>query len=297
MNLEQALKQASYKVWNELEPPFNSKHKIHLVREEALTSLALKEISKSNCPMIETIEMISSHEEKTSGYDFELAIGSKKNWVRFFIQSKKLNGVTVKSSYKEIKFDQCDKLISYSRSNSSLATYAFYNHLAENNFILADYFNSVTPFDRESLGITITSAYSVKALKSRTFLDNHYNAGNKIPLSLCSLKFFEHLFFYYNEYQRHVSIPFHEISYLTVGLAEHINKLHKKKEKKNILPFFFLGFGGDFLFGNDEDLIPIIRNTTAEQLASNFRNRAESNLVNDEDNYNPQALIIINTNE
>src|SRR5690242_1788714 len=113
MNLEEAFKQASYKVWDELEPIPSTIHKIHPVREEALTSMALKAMVKANCSQIRYIEMISSDEEKTRGYDFELLIGNNQGRIRFFIQSKRLYGNNIKNSYDAIKSEQIDKIISF----------------------------------------------------------------------------------------------------------------------------------------------------------------------------------------
>ena len=76
--LEDTLKSAAYKVWDELEPiQSGTGFKIFEVREEALTTMALKEIIKSSCSQIENIQMISGTEESLKGYDFELAIGNK----------------------------------------------------------------------------------------------------------------------------------------------------------------------------------------------------------------------------
>ena len=57
--LEDTLKSASYKVWDELEPvPVVSGFKVFEVREEALTTMALKEIIKCSCSQIENIHEI-----------------------------------------------------------------------------------------------------------------------------------------------------------------------------------------------------------------------------------------------
>lgn len=109
MTLEETLKKASYKVWKELEPiPITTGYRIFEVREEALTTMAIKEICRSACSQIETVVMIPGSEESLSGYDFELVIGSKAKgkYVRFFIQAKRLYGKKVNNNFDLIKFDQ-----------------------------------------------------------------------------------------------------------------------------------------------------------------------------------------------
>ena len=220
MTLEQALKNASTKVWNELEPVTNKAHKIFEVREEALTTLALKEISRSLCSQIKAIEMISAVTESERGYDFELAIGSDKinKYIRFFVQSKRLYGNRTKSSYDAIKNEQVCDLIRYGKRESGLSTYAFYNHLLDNDLILQDHYNSVSVFNRELLGITLTSAYSVSKALDKRFSTYHYNDGIRVSPRVYSLRAFPHLFSFY-KHQKNLTIPFHEISYLTIELA------------------------------------------------------------------------------
>ncbi|MGN6400883.1 MAG: DUF6615 family protein [Flavisolibacter sp.] len=294
MNLEQAFKQASYKVWDELEPIASTVHKIHPVREEALTSMALKVLANANCKAITKVEMISSDKEKTDGYDFELLIGHGKKWIRLFIQSKRLYGNSTSDSYDAIKFDQVEKLINFSKKTVGIPTYAFYNHVTENDLVVCDYYNSITSFDRKSLGITLTSALTIKMLPTRKFADYHYNYGYHLIPRLQSVKSFEYLFYFYSEYRKHLSIPFHDLSYLTIDFAEEINKLYKKWQAKGYLPFFFFFFPGfEQLYGDDE-LIPIIRNQGLEVLVSDFRLRASENTASDF-GFNPQALMVVDT--
>jgi hypothetical protein len=294
MNLEQTFKQAAYKVWDELEPISNTQHVIFPVREEALTTMALKAMVAANCTRIAKIEMISSDKEKTHGYDFELLIGGNKKWIRFFIQSKRLYGYNITDNYDAIKFDQVNQIIQFSKDNIGIPTYAFYNHLEENDLTLNDHYNSVTPFDRKCLGITFTSALSIQMLKSRKFIDYHFNYGFHLPPSIRPLKSFEHLFYFYTHYRTHLSIPFHDIAYLTIDLAETMNKLYKKRQAKGTLPLFLFMWPGFENFYGDDDLIPIIRDKSLETLTSEFRRRAQENEASNY-GYYPKALIAIQT--
>jgi hypothetical protein len=297
MILEEALKKAAYKVWDELEPiPLTPNYKVFEVREEALTTMLIKEIFRANCREIEKIEMISPQDETIKGYDFELAIGSKSKgkYVRLFIQAKTLKGKLINSNYNEIKFAQTDSLIQHSKSQSSLGVYAFFNHLTENDLTLNNHYNSATLFDKKSLGITIASAYSVKMLNSRKFCDFHFNNGYHLSPSLYSLRFFPHLFYFHKLSRSHLAIPFHELSYFTIELAETINRMYRKMQAQSRTHFFFFIFPGleDFLNG-DKDIIPIIE-TNIEKLVSDFKNRTiEINKT--EGSYNPQFLLVINT--
>lgn len=296
MTLEQTLKNAAYKVWDELTPHTNPTHTIFSVREEGLTSMALKEISNSACPQIRTLEMISAKKETVRGYDFELAIGSnrKNRYIRFFIQAKKLLGNKIKDSYDEIDAAQTDLLIEYARKNQSLATFAFFNHLFENDLTLHDHFNSLTPFDKRAMGITLASAYSVKR-HGKKFAAHHDNGGMRFSPKIYSLRNFPHLFFFYDHY-KHLAIPFHELSYLTIDLAELVNKLYRQKQKKGTLPLLLLLFPSfDDLFGNNGDLVPIIE-TSAEKLREEFIVRSLEPGAYSEF-YHPQALVIMETGE
>ncbi|TVZ47469.1 DUF6615 family protein [Olleya sp. Hel_I_94] len=297
MILEDTLKKAAYKVWDELEPVPNGKgFKIFEVREEALTTMALKEIIKCFCAEIENIQMISGSEESLKGYDFELVIGNKKKgkYVRLFIQAKRLFGKNVSSKYDSMHFGQTEDLIKYSKGNSSLAMYAFFNHIVANSLVLENHYNSVTSFDKKSMGITVASAYSVKMLQSKKFTDYHFNDGMRIDPKLYNLRYFRHLFYFHRDTKKHLAIPFHELSYFTINMAEEINKMYKKIKSSGKLNFFFLfPFGLEETF--DDDLIPIL-NTNSEELISQFKNRTQDQ-TKVTVGYNPQFLLIVNTDE
>lgn len=298
MTLEDTLKKAAYKVWDELEPVQQSDGiKIFEVREEALTTMALKEIIRCSCSEIEELKMISGSEESLKGYDFELVIGSKAKgkYVRFFIQAKRLFGKSVTSGYNSIHFDQTETLIKYSRDNASLAMYAFFNHIIANSLILNKHYNSATPFDKKSLGITVASAYSVKMLQSKKFRDYHFNNGHRISPKVYSLRYFTHLFYFYNPTRKHMAVPFHELSFFTIKMAEQINKLYRRLKARGKLNFFFLFPFGFEEFFDGKELIPVL-NTNTMELISEFRNRTQE-LKDFRNVYNPQFLLIINTDE
>lgn len=299
MTLEETLKKAAFKVWDELEPiPQTSNYKVFEVREEALTTMAIKELFRSACPEIEKVLMIPGSEESIKGYDFELVIGSKSlgKYVRFFIQAKRLYGKKVESNYNDIDFDQTMKLLNYSKGEDSLAMYLFYNHLVENDCDLMNHFNSATPYDKKCLGITITSAYSVHRLKEKKFSVLHCNNGRRVNPSLYNLRHFTHLFYFHEASKRHIAVPFHELSYFKISLAETINQIYRNLKAQGKLKFFFFFFPGlDELLNGDEDIIPILE-TNQEVLISQFNQRVNGS--NDlEKVYNPQALIIIETGE
>jgi len=299
MNLEDTLKKAAYKVWDELEPiPDTPKYKIFEVREEALTTMFIKEIYRASCIDVDRIEMISAQEEAIRGYDFELAIGSKSRgkYVRLFIQAKTLKGKQVSSNYDEIKFDQTDTLIAYSKSQASLGAYAFFNHLVEGDLTLNSHYNSATPYDKKSLGITVASAYSVKMLQSKKFHNFHFNNGYKISPRFYSLRNFPHLFYFHKASRSHMAVPFHELSYFTIDLAESINQIYRRLQSKSRAHFFFFYFPGlEGFLNDDKDIIPI-QETNLEQLVFDFRKRINET-KNRESNYNPQFLLVINTGD
>lgn len=298
MILEETLKRAAYKVWKELEPvPQDNNFKIFEVREEALTTMALKEIIKYSCADIDKLKMISGSEESLKGYDFELVIGSKSKgkYVRFFMQAKRLFGKKINSSYKSIDFNQTEKLINYSRDHSSLAMYAFFNHIVDNSLVLNNHYNSATPFDVRSMGITVASAYTVKKLRKRKFTDYHFNNGLRVCPSLYDLRYFTHLFYFHKSTRRHLAVPFHELSFFTTEMAEQINKMYRKLKAEGKLNFFFFfPFDLEGWF-NEEDLIPILK-TNTEKLVREFMMRNEK-LKEDESLYNPQFLLIIDTDK
>jgi len=298
MVLEEALKKAAYKIWNELEPiPKNPNHHIHEIREEGLTTMAIKELVRAACPEIDKILMIGPKAEKLSGYDFELAIGSKSKgkYIRFFIQAKTLKGKRISSKYEEIDFEQASTLSDFSKSHNSLGMYAFYNHLTENSLTLANHYNSATPFDKNSLGITVASAYSIRMLRSKIFSDYHFNDGLKISPRIYTWRHFAHLFYFHRRTKKHLAVPFHELSYFTVEMAEMINRAFRIIKKRGRINFFFFFFPGmEKFFYDDDELIPVLE-TGIENLINDFGNRVEQ--IKNHEIYNPQALIIIDTDK
>lgn len=243
--------------------------------------------------------MISGTEESLKGYDFELAIGNKTTgrYIRLFIQAKRLFGKKISDKYDSIKFDQTEVLIKYSRDNQSLPIYSFFNHVIANSLILQNHYNSVTAFDKKSMGITICSAYSVKMLHSKKFTTYHFNDGLRINPRLYSLRYFRHLFYFHRDSKKHIAVPFHELSYFTIEMAEQINRMFRmiRSRRNRLSLFFFLPFNLEDYFKGDDDLIPI-KKTNSERLISDFKARTQEN-NKDNEFYNPQFLLIINTDE
>jgi hypothetical protein len=299
MTLEEALKKAAYKVWDELEPiPKSPNYKIFEVREEALTTMLIKELYKASCNEISKVEMIPGSEETIKGYDFELVIGSKLKgkYIKLFVQGKRLYGKKTSDSYNAIDFEQTDTLIEYAKKNSGLAMYAFYNHLIDQEIKLQEHYNSATIFDKKSMGITISSAYSVKMLGTKRFSDYHFNGGKKMPPRIYSLRYFAHLFYFHKDLKRHLAVPFHELSYFTIEMAELINKLYRDIKAKSRLHFFFFFLPGfEKFFENSDEIIPV-RKTNIKELVNDFKNRT-SDIGKNNKNYRPEALIIIDTND
>ena len=204
--------------------------------------------------------MIPGNEESLKGYDFEMAIGSKSKgkYVRLFIQAKRLYGKSINNSFDALDFSQTELLINYSKKESSLAMYAFYNHLLDSDLELINCYNSATPYDKKNLGITLASAYSVKKLQSKKFYDYHFNNERRIDPKLYSLRYYPQLFYFHKASRSHLAVTFHEISYFTIEIAEKINKVYrrlKRRGKTNFFLFFFPGIE-DFLNG-DKYIIPV----------------------------------------
>lgn len=300
MDLEKALKKAAYKVWNELSiVPTTNDYKIFNVREEALTTMALKELYKSKCSKIEKIIMISGHEENLRGYDFELVIGSRARgkYIRMFVQAKRIFGDELISSYNSLHFQQTEDLLKYSKKNASLAMYAFFNNINEQNKRLENFYNSSTTFDRKSLGITLCSAYSVDMKKSKHFNEYHFNNGIRVKPSIYSLRNFPDLFYYHSGSRNNLAVPFHEIAYMRIELAELMNKLFKRIKAKSkytrLNYYYYFPPGLENLFEGNDNLIPILH-TNVNELENDFRKRTEKKMI---ESYNPQALIIVDTDE
>lgn len=294
MTLEQSLKNAAYKIWDELTPHLNQDHHIFSIREEGLTSMALKELSKSACPQIIKIEMISAKKEKSSGYDFELVIGNnkRKKYVRFFIQSKKLNGNKITNRYDSIDKDQTNSLINFASTKNSLPTFGFYNHLIENDDTLKNHFNSLTKYDKRALGITLTLANNVN-LNGNIFSNHHNNNGIKFEPIFKETRNFPNLFSF-NKNINNLAVPLHELAFLTISSIEKINKIYRKNQAKgklNLLLLLLLLSDSN----SDGDLVPIIKKS-AESLGKDFLSRA-LNPGPEAKFYQPQALIIIETEE
>jgi hypothetical protein len=293
MDLENALKQAEYKVWKELEPVNAALAKLYTVREEGLTTMALKKLALSNCPNIHSIEMIPPVEEKKKGYDFEVCIGSesKGKYVRFFIQAKKIQETTINGDYGTFNNSQCSNLESYSKGEKSIPLYALYNHLNNSDRDILPFYNSNSIFERECFGITLVTTTKMKINGRRSFKDLH-NAELPIYYRLPFLRYHPvDLDFYEDAMQ--AAVPLHELAYFTIEKAEEFNKRFKEMKAKNRLNFFFFFFDGGELLDDGEELIPIM-NTTAKALQRDFRIRSLNDAIKEDIKFSSKALIIIN---
>ena len=295
MDLESALRLASYKVWQELEPVHKGGVNLFSVREEALTTMSLKEIANANCSKIPRIMMIPPNEEKVKGYDFEICIGSakKRKFVRFFIQAKKLSGTHLQSSYSTFDIKQNDALENYSTLHHSIPLYALYNHLEESDRDLIHYYNSNSLFDKKALGITITTSTKLKIERKKKFKDIHKSS---VP-AYFRLPFFRYhplnKEFYEDAVQ--AGVPLHELAYFTIEKAQEYNKRYRELKRKNKLPFFFFFASQDFLDDGDE-LIPILNKGVGE-LEEDFLIRREEQIKSDEHFFKSKALLIINQDQ
>lgn len=291
MDLESALKKAEHKVWRELEPVNPKLGKIYTVREEGLTSMALKELATSNCTQIHGIEMIPSSKEKVRGYDFEICIGSKKKgeFVRFFIQAKKIKRTSI-SGWYDFDDAQCHTLEVFSKKYRSIPLYALYNHLTNNDRDILPYYNSNSDYKREYMGITMVPTVKMKIKGKRSFKDLH---STNIP-AYYRLPFFRYhpsdIDFYEDAMQ--AAVPMHELAYFTIERAKQFNKRFKKLKSKNKLNFFFFFFENEFL-DDGEELIPIIK-ASPKELVQDFYERAENIQVQKEYSYKSEAILIFN---
>lgn len=178
----------------------------------------------------------------------------------------------------------------------SLGMYAFYNHLIEKDIDLINHYNSATIFDKQNLGITLASAYTIKRLKSKKFTDYHFNDGRRVNPKVYNLRYFSHLFYFHTPSRSHLAVPFHELSYFTIQLAQEINKQYRRLKAEGKMNFFFFFFPGlDNLLPDDNDIIPIL-DTNIEELVADFRNRSSLE-NNDNIIYRPQALVVLETEE
>ena len=287
MNLEKALKKVSKKIWDELEPVNGMNVNIHAIREEALSSKALKILYKAKCNNVLRIEMLNSHEEKLRGYDYEICIGSpqKRKFVRFFIQAKRLYGNKLNSRYDAYDKEQTEVLEKYAIQYKGIPLYSLYNHIDVPSSELSKYYNSIDNFKKKNLGVTLATTTKLKS--SSQFAAIH-DSGILDYYRLPLYRYHPNdLMFYEDNIQ--VGVPLHTLASFTIEKAEEFNKKYRQNLGKNILSFFFFFFDQD-LFGGDEELIPILK-MNEEELVEDFKRRAKINAL--EEGYNPKALIIL----
>ncbi|MDM1391302.1 hypothetical protein HX052_15235 [Myroides marinus] len=286
MRLEKALKKVSKKIWNELEPIKATNVKIHQVREEALSTIGLKILAKSNCSNILRIEMISAQEESSKGYDYEICIGNaqKRKFVRFFIQAKRLYGSKLNSRYNKYDAKQSEKFENYAKRYKGIPLYALYNYLDVSESDLKRHYNCEDNFDKKHLGVTLATTTKLKG--SNRFDEIHDNGIS----NYYRIPFYRYHPLNIDFYEDHlqVGVPLHLLANFTIEKAEEFNKIHRVNKSKSILPFFFFFF--DTGLFDDDEFIPIIRESE-EELIENFKKRVE--IKNNIESFNPRVLIII----
>jgi len=292
MDLESALKKAAYKIWKEMAPVRNTADiNIFQVREEGLTSMMLKKLANSECDQITRMLMIGGTLENVRGYDLELCIGSEINgeYVRYLIQAKRLYGSSLNSRYTTTNNQQITTLQNYAKRPdvNAIPLFALYNHLEVNGSTLEGYYNSITMFDKKAMGITLTTTTKMNIDHSFEAIHNANRPYFRYPL----YRYHPNDLFFYNDNMQ-TGVPFHELAYFTIAKAKEYNRIHLANQAQNVAGFFF--FFGKFLFGEGDDLIPILKNTNKEELTTSFRNRYEQNSNSP---FNPGTLIIMDTNE
>lgn len=289
MNLEKTLQKVSKRIWNELKPVNVANINIHPVREEALSSIALKIIANSKCKNVLRIEMINAQNESLRGYDFEICIGSakKRKFVRFFIQAKRLYGNKLNSRYKAYDAHQCEQLEEYSKEYKSIPLYALFNCLDVPSGELKRYYNTDSAFNKKHFGVTLATTTK---LKGGNKFDSVHDSG---ILDYFRVPFYRYhpldLDFYEDNIQ--VGVPFHQLATFTIEKAEEFNEKFRQNNAQGIVPLFFFFFDPKLLSGDNEELIPI-HNKSEEELVTDFRMRSE-NYRNNNEGYRPKALIIL----
>lgn len=292
MDLEKTLNLASSKIWKELEPVFKQNVKLYNIREEALTTMALKEIARANCSKILRMEMIPPQDETIRGYDFEICIGNakKRKFVRFFIQAKKLNGINLNSSYSTFDQKQNIKLEAYSKMYKSIPLYALFNYLENSDAEISPFYNSHSKFSKESLGITLCTTTKLKIPRKKKFKDIH----NTIVPNYHRTPYYRYhplnLDFYEDALQ--CGVPFSELAYFDIKRAEEFNLRYNKLKFKNSLGFFFFFFDQNF-FDDGENLVPIL-NKDEDELINDFHMRYEKGRNVDDFAFRSRAILIIN---
>ncbi|MBK7969586.1 MAG: hypothetical protein IPK08_11885 [Bacteroidetes bacterium] len=213
----------------------------------------------------------------------------KSKWVRYFIQAKRQTGYKLNGRYKAIEKSQLDTLKSWAKKNKGIPLCALYKNLQLNNGDLYEYYNSITEFDKRAMGITLAIPDSF--LKGNDFNTLHIFNDNFLRIFHRYRYNPKHLAFY--NHNVNTAVPFHELAYFTIEFAEAYNEEYKKQNAKNILSFFFFFcFSNSFLYGDVDNLIPII-NSSPDELIIEFDRRLESK----EAPFNSSAILILDTFE
>lgn len=309
--LEKTLKQASYKVWKELAPLKNIQEgwNIFEVREDTLTTMALRAIIKTNSTAITHIFESKKNEtgEKLTGLDFELEIwlGKPKERVRFFIQAKKMRNYHSIDGKYDIELDQLEKLEEYAVKEKATPLYALYQNLVGYPNPLHPYYNSITKYDRKALGITLSPSTKIKKMKNESFASIHkYDYSikdikkiiNKDDNALLDDKLLLALYL--------TTFPLHELAHLNLSFFEKINtsikRARKLKSSLNKLNFFFFFPFLNVDDNNDNDVF-YIHSLSDEEIVNKLFGVSENNqgdiLYSPKTEHVSKYLMIINNSD
>lgn len=158
--------------------------------EETITDNVLLNIARKKSGNVKIIKTPKDLESK-KGTDWEWWIGSDSlGWIRYAIQAKKL--YPKDNKYQALKHLvgkvpdqklQHEILEAYSKANSAVPLYAFYNYIDLPSY--EESWNCPLDLQKEQLGITVTTLSNVKkAIKGRgkkSFVEIH-KLGETIPI-------------------------------------------------------------------------------------------------------------------
>lgn len=300
MNLEDALKVAAHKVWDELEPlPVATGVRVFQEHEAALTTMALKALWRTNCPEVVGVVMTPPAREVLEGHDFILCVGDEpsRTWIRYFVQAKKL---TTPNAYGRYTVDaqQCDDLRDYALSQFRLGQpgipmYALYNHLTDSQAHIRPYYQYSSVFDPRDLGITVTSILTMTSALGTTPNPTFDQLHSGDVLRHANPFFFfspmvDAMFHAANDAGS--GIPFHALADFSIEWAQWINQQYRAGRFRRKLPFFFFGLP-QFMDG-DGDPIPILKDYSPARLIEDFQVQSRPSGP-EKSAFSPVAIVII----
>jgi len=284
MRLSKALNKAAKKVWDELRPAQTTiPNRIHLPREEALTSLMHRELAESGCPDVKKVWMFGSEEEHAEGFDFEIWVGNENNkWLQFLVQAKKLKGHEVGSFY-EIDQAQLATIFNFHRPNeNAIPLYALYNHISGNSD-LSPYHISLNGFKKSNLGVTLIKPGVMNGIPRKNFRNVHASPGGHTDFGLkkndLAVKKIEDLFDWCD-----AAFPLHELANIDI---EVLDNYYQKPQVTNPLiaanHYFF------FFWGGNSEHNPVQKGKSIDSIFKGFKKRK----IGYNKELNVQALVII----